>query len=268
MDGGTIELGLFDLLLATLLVALAGGVSLVLRLGLERRLALAAVRTIVQLYIIGFVLKWVFQVDTPWALLPVIAVMILVAAREAVGRAGRRYPRAMLDTFITLFLCGLLTTFVVTQVVIRVEPWYKPQYVIPLLGMILGNGLTGISLCMDILLERFSEHQALVEMELAHGATRWEAARGVLREAVRRGMIPIINSMMVVGLVSLPGMMTGQILAGNPPMQAVQYQIVVMFMIAAATSLGCIGAALLAYRRLFNADHQLLSGRIEKMKKA
>lgn len=268
MDGGTIELGLFDLLLATLLVALAGGVSLVLRLGLERRLALAAARTIVQLYIIGFVLKWVFQVNTPWALIPVIAVMILVAAREAVGRAGRRYPRAMLDTFITLFLCGLLTTFVVTQVVIRVEPWYKPQYVIPLLGMILGNGLTGISLCMDILLERFSEHQALVEMELAHGATRWEAARGVLREAVRRGMIPIINSMMVVGLVSLPGMMTGQILAGNPPMQAVQYQIVVMFMIAAATSLGCIGAALLAYRRLFNADHQLLSGRIEKMKKA
>ena len=87
MDGGTIELGLFDLLLATLLVALAGGVSLVLRLGLERRLALAAVRTIVQLYIIGFVLKWVFQVDTPWALLPVIAVMILVAE---IGRASCR----------------------------------------------------------------------------------------------------------------------------------------------------------------------------------
>ena len=174
----------------------------------------------------------------------------------------------MLDTFGTLFLCGLLTTFMVTQTVIRVDPWYKPQYVIPLLGMILGNGLTGISLCIDILLERFSEQQALVEMELAHGATRWEAARGVLREAVRRGMIPVINAMMVVGLVSLPGMMTGQILAGNSPLQAVKYQIVVLFMIAAATSLGCIGTALLAYRRLFNADHQLRSELITRMKKS
>jgi putative ABC transport system permease protein len=114
------------------------------------------------------------------------------------------------------------------------------------------------------LLERFSEHQAIVEMELSHGATRWEAARDVVRESVRKGMIPTINAMMVVGVVSLPGMMTGQILAGNPPLQAVQYQIVVMFMLAAATSLGCIGVALLAYRRLFNARHQLQSGLIRK----
>jgi putative ABC transport system permease protein len=94
-------------------------------------------------------------------------------------------------------------------------------------------------------------------MELAHGATRWEAARDVLRDAVRRGMIPIINSMMVVGVVSLPGMMTGQILAGADPLRAVKWQIVVMFMIAAATSLGCIAVAMLTYKRLFNARHQL-----------
>jgi len=128
--------------------------------------------------------------------------------------------------------------------------------------MILGNGLTGISLCLDTLLERLDERRAGVEADLACGATRWEAAREPLREAVRKGMIPILNSMTVAGLVSLPGMMTGQILAGAEPLQAVRYQIVVMFMIAAATSLGGILVAMMVYRRMFNERHQLRRGMI------
>jgi len=264
VNTSTITLNSIDLMVAAPLVVVAGAVSVVLRLGLERRLALASIRTVVQLFLIGYVLKWVFQVASPWPLAPVIFVMIFTASRAAVQRAGRRYPRATLDTFITLVFCGLLTTLAVTQVVIKVDPWYKPQYVIPLLGMILGNSLTGVSLCLDVLLERFSENQALIEMELAHGATRWEAARDTVREGVRRGMIPTINAMMVVGLVSLPGMMTGQILAGNPPLQAVRYQVVVMFMLAASTALGCIVVSLFAYRRLFNARHQVRPERITK----
>jgi putative ABC transport system permease protein len=125
--------------------------------------------------------------------------------------------------------------------------------------MVLGNSLTGISLCLDTLLEALSERRAYVETELALGASRWEAVREPLAQSVRRGLIPIINSMMVVGLVSLPGMMTGQILQGADPLQAVKYQIVVMFMIAASTSLGCMTMALLVYRRLFNERHQLRS---------
>lgn len=264
MTPSTLELSYLDLLVATALVVLAGGISLALRLHLEQRLAVAAARTVVQLLIIGYVLRWVFAINTPWALLPVMAVMIFLAARAALKRAGRHYSGAHLDAFLILLVSSLFATFTITEVVVGVVPWYKPQYVIPLLGMVLGNSLTGISLCLDELLERFSENRELVEMELAHGATRWEAARDTLREAVRRGMIPIINSMSVVGLVSLPGMMTGQILAGNPPLVAVKYQIVVMFMIAGATSLGCIGTAVVGYRRLFNAEHQLRAERIEK----
>jgi putative ABC transport system permease protein len=258
----TIELSWLSLVIAAGLVAIAGMVSIALRLGLEKRLAIAAVRTVVQLLLLGYVLKWVFGVDSPWALAPVLGVMFFTASRAAVNRASRRYRRAQLDAFITLMLCGLVTVALVTRVIVGVTPWYNAQYVIPLLGMILGNSLTGISLCLDQLLEQFSENRALIEMELMHGATRNEASRDSLRKAVQRGMIPIINSMMVVGLVSLPGMMTGQILAGNPPLQAVQYQIVVMFMIAAATSMGCIGVALIARHRLFNDRHQLLSERI------
>jgi UDP-glucose/iron transport system permease protein len=259
-----LPLNAFDLSVAALLVLVAGGISFALRLGLERRLAVAAVRTVVQLLLVGYVLKWVFLLDRAAPILVVVAIMTLVASRAAVQRSERVFPGATWRAFLTLTMSGLVTVAIVTGVIIGVKPWYRAQYLIPLFGMILGNGLTGISLCLDQLLERLAERRAEVDMELALGATRWEAARGPLTDAVRRGMIPIINSMMVVGLVSLPGMMTGQMLAGEDPLQAVKYQIVVMFMIAAATSFGCIVMAMLVYKRLFTVRHQLAAHLIRR----
>jgi putative ABC transport system permease protein len=254
---GAVEIGYLDLAVSALLVLVAGGVSVALRLNLGRRLAVASLRTVVQLLLVGYVLKVVFGAGNWWAVLGMGTVMIVAAARAAVRRPSRRFRGAFGDAFLTLLLTGLAVTLTVTAVILRVEPWYQARYFIPLLGMILGNGLTGISLGLDTLLAGLVERRHLVEADLALGATAWEAARPQMQEAVRRGMIPIINSMMVVGLVSLPGMMTGQILAGADPLEAVKYQIVVMFMVAAATSLGTIGVALLAFRRLFNKHHQL-----------
>ncbi|MCH7958645.1 MAG: iron export ABC transporter permease subunit FetB [Candidatus Hydrogenedentes bacterium] len=254
---GAIPLSIGDLFGAAGLVCIAGAVSIAFRLGVEYRLALASIRTVIQLLLIGYVLRWVFDVENGFAIAAVMTVMLIAASRAALQRSSRSFRGAGWRAFLTLVLCGLTTTFVVTQTIIQTEPWYEPRYIIPLLGMVLGNSLTGISLCIDHLLEQFSTKRAVVEMELAHGATGWEAGRDLLRDAVRRGMIPIINSMMVVGIVSLPGMMTGQILAGADPLEAVKYQIVVMFMIASATSLGCILIALLVQRHLFNAKHQL-----------
>jgi putative ABC transport system permease protein len=254
----------WDVALGGGLVLVAGVISVALRLDLERRLALAAARTVIQLMLVGYVLRWVFRLDTAWAVFGVVGIMLLAASRAAVARSSRDYPGAMPGAFATLVAAGMATVFVVTWAIIGNRPWWSPQYLIPILGMILGNGLNGISLCLDHLLETLAERRGLIEADLAHGATRWEAAREPLSDAVRRGMIPIINSMMVVGIVSLPGMMTGQILAGADPLQAVKYQVVVMFMIAAATSLGCIGIAVLTYLRLFNARHQLEAGRIRK----
>ena len=262
MNDSVIPLTYFDLMTAAGLVLIAGAVSLGFRLDLERRLAVAALRTVVQLLLIGYVLKWIFRLDAAWAVFAILFIMVAVAGRTAVQRPSRSFKGASTRAFLTLILCGITTTFVVTTAIVHIEPWYRPQYVIPFLGMILGNSLTGISLCLDHILEQLHDKRQYIEMELAHGATRWEAARGVLRDSVRRGMIPIINSMMVVGIVSLPGMMTGQILANVDPLEAVKYQIVVMFMIASATSLGCILMALLVYRRLFNEKHQLLAGEI------
>ncbi|MBN2309728.1 MAG: iron export ABC transporter permease subunit FetB [Candidatus Hydrogenedentes bacterium] len=257
MASPVIELSPVDLAVAAALVLVAGVVSFSLRLGLERRLAIGAVRAVVQLLLVGVVLKFVFGLDSAAAVLGLLLFMAVAASVAAVRRPARRYRGGLWRAFLTLSVTGLLTTFTVTGLIVGVEPWYRPQYVIPLLGMILGNGLTGVSLCLDQLLETLDERRHEIEMELAHGATRWEAARDALRAAVRRGMIPVVNSMMVVGVVSLPGMMTGQILAGADPLGAVKYQIVVMFMLAAATALGCVFIALLTYRRLFNARHQL-----------
>jgi len=258
-QGAVIHLGAAQLVIAACLVLVSGLVSMALRLDLERRLALAATRTVVQLLLIGYVLRFVFDLDKPAPVLALMACMVFAASRAAVGRSRRTFRGATGLAFLTLALSGFVTTFTVTTAIVGVEPWYRPQYTIPLLGMVLGNGLTGISLCLDQLLEVLVERRAEVETELALGASRWEAARGPLADAVRRGMIPIVNSMMVVGIVSLPGMMTGQILANADPLDAVRYQIVVMFMLAAATSLGCILLALLVYRRCFNARHQLVT---------
>jgi len=254
---GAIPLSAFDLAIAAGLVLVAGSISLLFRLGLERRLALASVRTVAQLLLVGYVLQWVFDPANILLIVPIVAVMIAVASRSAVARASRTFAGATWRAFVTLVLSSLITTVIVTGIVIGSEPWYGPQYLIPLLGMVLGNGLNGISLCLDSLLEHLSQRRDEIEMHLSLGASRWEAARDALRDAIRRGMIPIINSMMVVGIVALPGMMTGQILQGADPLQAVKYQIVVMFMIAGATSAGCIGIALLTFRRLFTRRHQL-----------
>jgi putative ABC transport system permease protein len=257
MTGHLIALTPVDLAVATVLIVAAAAVSVALRLGIEWRLGLAAVRTVVQLGLIGLVLEKVFALQRADLVVVLVLAMTAFAAREAVGRAGRRYRGIWIDAWLAIALSSLLVGAVVTQIVVGVRPWFDPQYVIPLVGMILGNSLTGISLCLDRLLEHLTSRAAEVELRLAFGATRREALREPLAAAVRTGMVPIINAMSAAGIVSLPGMMTGQILAGSPPLQAVAYQVVVMFMISAAVALGAMAVAVLAAHRLVAADGTL-----------
>ena len=145
---------------------------------------------------------------------------------------------------------------------LRVRPWYEPQYAIPILGMVLGNTLTAVSLGLDRMTRELDSHRSIVDMTLALGGTRREAAQAAAVQAVRAGMLPTLNQMSVVGIVSLPGMMTGQILAGQTPTEAVRYQIVIMFLIAAASALGTVCAVLLTFNRLFSPAHQFMRHRL------
>ena len=263
MTESLISLGPGDLALAAGLLILPAIISFALRLGLGRRLVLAGIRTVLQLAFVGLVLEWVFALDRWYWVLPVLVVMMVAAARAAVNRSAHRYRGAYLASFGSLVLATGTVTFATTELIIGVPTWHEPQYVIPLLGMLLGNGLTGISLSLDRLLNDLVERREAVEARLALGAPLWTAVRPWVADAVRVGLTPILNSMMVVGIVSLPGMMTGQILAGADPADAVAYQILVMFMIAGATAAGTILLCLATYRILADPLERLRWERIQ-----
>ncbi|SEI44783.1 ABC transporter permease [Paraburkholderia diazotrophica] len=256
------NLSLWDVGLAALLIVVNGAVSVALKLDLERKLAWAAVRTVAQLLAIGYVLAWVFAYDRWYVVLPLMIVMTLIAGFAGAGRGSRTYAGQRADSIASIWASAWLVAAIGLFAVIRIRPWYEPQYAIPILGMILGNTLTGVSLGIERMTEELTARRDRVDMALALGATRWEAAQGPARQAVRAGMIPTLNAMAVVGVVSLPGMMTGQVLAGQSPLQAVRYQIVIMFLIAAASALGTVGAVLLTYRRLFSPEHRFLASRL------
>lgn len=262
--GMYLELTYVQVGLAALLILINGAISVALRLGMERSLLLASVRTIFQLLLIGFVLEWVFHVERWYVVVGILAVMTLIAGVTAVQRNHRRYPGIWLDTIISIWASSwAITAFALLAVMSGIDNWYDPQYAIPLMGMVLGNTLNGISVGLSTFTETaFTRHDE-IDTLLALGATRWEACQAPMRHALRTGMTPIINSMMVVGVVSLPGMMTGQILSGAAPEQAVKYQIVIMFLIASATALGTTGAVLMSFRRLFNTQHQFLRSHLK-----
>lgn len=259
---GVMDLGVGQLALAAALILLAAGTSLALRLQLGRRLLLASVRSVSQLLLLGFVLKWIFNSEGPWTVLAMMVVMALIAGFEAVRRTTYRMRGVLGASMGVMLLTSLLVTFYGVSAVIRVEPWYAPQYAIPILGMILGNTLTGISLGLETVLGGYARDREQVEMLLAHGATRREASRDTVRQAVRTGMIPILNAMVAAGLVSIPGMMTGQILAGQDPAAAARYQIFILFSIAGGVALGTVGVVLAATRLAFDERDRLRTERI------
>lgn len=251
-----------DIAIAASLILINGVLSLVLRLGLGRALLIAALRSVVQLLLIGYVLGWIFSHAQWYVVLPVIALMTLIAGLSASGRGQRTYVGQRLDSVVSIWLSAWLVAAIGLFVVIGVHPWYEPQYVIPILGMILGNTLTGVSLAIERMTQELLAGRATLEMILSLGGSRWEAAQLPARQAIRAGMLPTLNQMSVVGLVSLPGMMTGQVLAGEDPLAAVRYQIIIMFLIAASSALGTVTAVLLTYRRLFSADHQFCASKL------
>jgi putative ABC transport system permease protein len=161
-----------------------------------------------------------------------------------------------------MFLSSFAVTIFALVVILGETPWYAPQYAIPLLGMLLGNTMNGIAIAMDRLTHSVWEQRNVIEARLMLGQ-RWdEAVSSMRREAIRSGMIPIINAMAAAGVVSLPGMMTGQILAGASPVEAVKYQILIMFLITVGTGLGTLAAVSTGSRRLFDDRQRLCLDRL------
>jgi putative ABC transport system permease protein len=259
-----IQLDAWDLAIAASLVALSALVSLLLRLRMERQIAWAAVRTVAQLLLVGHLLRLVFLHDNPWITAALVALMMGLAAREVAAR-----PQARLRGHgngwvgaLTVGTATVVTALFILHTALRPDPWYDPRYVISLVGIVLGSVLNAASLALDGMLAGVRRDKAGIEARLALGATAYEAFSTLLRASVRRGIVPTINQMSAAGIITLPGIMTGQIIAGMDPVDAVKYQILIMFLLAGASALAAIGAAYAAMRRLTDGRARLRLDRL------
>jgi len=252
-----LDLSLAQLALALLLIAVVIAISARQGLGIGRDLVVGSLRAIVQLYLVGLILAVVFRAAQWYWVLLILAVMTAVAAQAATSRFAKPLPHARVIAALALTVSTAVTLAYVIGVVVRVRPWYDPQYIIPIAGMILGSAMTSAALAGDRLQGDLRVRADEVEARLALGFSGREAVQPMARTALRAAMIPTVNGMMTVGLVQLPGMMTGQILAGSSPLLAIKYQLVVVFMQAAATALASLIFVRLAVGRYLTPAHQL-----------
>jgi putative ABC transport system permease protein len=255
----------FDIAVAASLILLDAALSILLKLRLHWQIAIAAARMVLQLVAIGYVLRFIFSLSNPAATLLLILVMVLVAAREVAARPERRL------TDHTNFIIGVVSvgfaTFVTAVLAlttaIRPQPWFDPHYAIPLAGIILGSVLNSASLSLDSFLGSVRRERQAIEARLSLGETYAEAIAPMVRDAIRRGLLPIINQMSAAGIVTLPGIMTGQILTGLDPLEAVKYQILLMFLLSGGSGLSALAVSYLAARRLTDQRQRL---RLDRLK--
>ena len=247
----------WQLIAFTGFIVLSSVTSLMLKLKLEKDLWIGAVRTFSQLFLMGFVLKFIFQSENVFLVVGLFVWMVFWASRIINNRVKNKPFELQVPIFLTMVVTYMLISSVTTGGLLQVETWYKPAIFIPLAGMVIGNSMNAIALSLDRLFSELKDKRAEVEQMLIFGADSKQAMRPALQAAVRTGMIPSINSMMSVGLVFIPGMMTGQIIGGQPPVDAAKYQIMIMLMISSSVAIGCGLVTYLVAKKCFTEDHQL-----------
>lgn len=255
---GLIELDLGDLALALGMMAISIGLSAWERLGLEWTLAIATARTLLQLLVVGYILAFVFALNNPWAVLAILLVMLTIAAIVARNRIGKKIPRVLPLVWGSIFISTVLTLGYTMLLVIQPPRWYEPQYLIPLAAIVLGNSLNGAAISGERLVSIINASRLEIETHLSLGATPQQAVNQYRKDAIKAGLIPTINSMMIVGIVTLPGIITGQLLSGVDPLAAASYQILIMFMLAFTNLVTTILVTKGLYRQFFNNAAQLV----------
>ncbi|WP_029408374.1 iron export ABC transporter permease subunit FetB [Thiomicrorhabdus sp. Milos-T2] len=231
-----------------------------------KQLWLATARMVVQLLFMGVWLSYVFYADNPIWIILVGLIMLTAAGYEISKRQQYRFKKlnGWLFGFLALSMTSLVLLMITLTVIIQPTPWYEPQYAITLLGMLLGNSMTAIGLGMDSLTRSAVQSKAKIEAQLALGKTAKQSMNFIRQQSLHSAMIPIINMLVAAGIISLPGMMTGQILAGADPMEAVKYQIMIMLLIVTSTGFGTLIAVNIASRKLFDSRQRLTLDVLQK----
>ncbi|MBN2429083.1 MAG: iron export ABC transporter permease subunit FetB [Deltaproteobacteria bacterium] len=253
-----IDLNYVDLALVYGVILLIVALCRHWRTGQEKDLTIASLRMVVQLLAVGYLLHLVFRIESPWPVILILIVMVGFAIQTVSSRVKEKMPRFYRIVSVSIFVgCGL-TTFFFCQIVVGLSPWYDPRYLIPLAGMIIGNSMTGASLAAERLASEMKERRDEIETSLCLGATSRLASREIVQGAFRAALIPSINSMAAMGIVFLPGLMTGQILSGTEPILAVKYQIAIMCIISGSVAITSLLIINQGSRVYFSAAEQLL----------
>ena len=240
------------------LIAIAIGLSAVERLGLEWRLLTATLRAIAQLFALGFVLEVAFAGNGPVEVIVVLILILTTAALVARNRIIKKIPQMLPIVWGALLLSTALSIGYVNLLVLRSPTWYEPRYLVPLAAIVLGQAMNGAAIAGENLVNTINASRIEIETHLSLGATPTQAIASYRQEAIRAGMIPSLNSMAIVGVITLPGFFTGQILGGVSPFQAAFYQMLVLFMVATATLIATLLVTKGICLKVFNSSDQLI----------
>lgn len=252
---GALDISLWRLALAYLLFGIVFFVIWWKRLNLEKDLVNSVIRMTLQLTFMGFILKTIFEIDSWIIITGIFFIMVFFAARTIIKRTGIVIPGITRLLFISILLgAGSVLMFFI-HLVVHNQPWYEPRYFIPLAGMIIGNSMNGSALALERFYEDVKQRRREIETWISFGATAEEAALEPFRKAYRSALVPTLTSMTGMGIVFIPGMMTGQILGGSPPLTAIKYQMAIMAAILTSVALTCFFILNLEFRRLFNKYH-------------
>jgi putative ABC transport system permease protein len=252
---GALDIEVWRLGLAYLLFGIVFFIVWWKRLKLEKDLINSVIRMTLQLTFLGFALKSLFRIELWTVITGIFFIMVFFAARTIIKRSGIAFPGITRLLFFSILLgAGSVLMFFI-HVVVHNQPWYEPRYFIPLAGMIIGNSMNGSALALERFYEDIKQRRREIETWVSFGATAEEAALEPFRKAYRSALVPTLTSMTGMGIVFIPGMMTGQILGGSPPLTAIKYQMAIMAAILTSVALTCFLILSLEFRRLFNKYH-------------
>lgn len=248
------EISVTSLVIASLLVVVSMLFSYLQKLKLEKETIISVIRAVIQLIAVGYILEYVFRLNNPAFTTLIVLIMTFNAAYNA-SRRGKDIKNGLLISFAAIAVGAGFTLYVL---VLSGTIKYQPNQIVPISGMIISNAMIALGLCYRQLSADFKSRCDEVEAKLSLGADILPSSIEIMRDAIRTGMVPTIDSAKTMGIVSLPGMMTGLILAGTSPVQAIKYQIMVIFMMLSTTAISSFLACYLSYRGFFNGRKQLI----------
>ncbi|MBD2448417.1 iron export ABC transporter permease subunit FetB [Nostoc sp. FACHB-152] len=253
-----IKLDFVDLALAVGLMAISIGLSAWEKLGLELNFAIATGRTILQLLVLGYVFDFILAVNNVWAVLGLLAIMLTITAIVARNRISQKIPLVLPVVWGAILVSTALTLFYVNLLILQPDRWFEARYLIPLGGIIIGNAMNAAAIAGERLVSTINNSSGEIETHLSLGATPQQAVTQYRREAIRAALLPTVNQMMLIGMATLPSITAGQLLGGVNPLDAVSYEILIIFMVAFANLLTTILVTRGLCRQFFNSAAQLI----------